>query len=332
MWKKRLMSLVITAVLVLASILIVGIHNSLVKGDPPVDPQFHYIVGSATYGDTTSADGAQVTVINERTSEVLYDVVESGGYEVDLFDLPSLFEDGDTITVQMKGTGSYSSWTGLNATIVDTAFVAQIVDVHLTELGGVTLIEVIPSSLIIEGETSFTISINVTPHKSIAGVQMELIFNPNLILVDSILEGDLFQDYSNYFNPGIIDNSNGSIKNVFNVILSPHNGVSTPGTFATIRLQSKNIEGTSPINLTNVMIGNPSALPVEYILINGSVSIIPYPPWDLNKDNRTNILDLILIAQHWGETGDSCWIPEDVNCDGTINILDMVLVGQHWTG
>jgi hypothetical protein len=55
-------------------------------------------------------------------------------------------------------------------------------------------------------------------------------------------------------------------------------------------------------------------------------------PWDVNTDNSVNILDLILIVQHWRETGSPCWIPIDVNCDGIINIFDMILVGQHWTG
>jgi len=105
---------------------------SLVDADPPELPQFHYIAGSATYGDTTPADGAQVTVINQRTSEVLYDLVESGEYKVDLLDLPSLFEEGDTITVDIKGTGSYSNWQGTNQTIVDTRYVSQIVNIHLT--------------------------------------------------------------------------------------------------------------------------------------------------------------------------------------------------------
>jgi hypothetical protein len=54
--------------------------------------------------------------------------------------------------------------------------------------------------------------------------------------------------------------------------------------------------------------------------------------WDVNMDERINILDVILIDQRWGETGVPCWIPEDVKCDGVINILDVILVGQHWTG
>ena len=53
---------------------------------------------------------------------------------------------------------------------------------------------------------------------------------------------------------------------------------------------------------------------------------------DVNGDGAVNVLDMVLIGQHWGETGTPGWIPEDVKEDGVINVLDMVLVGQHWTG
>lgn len=30
------------------------------------------------------------------------------------------------------------------------------------------------------------------------------------------------------------------------------------------------------------------------------------------------------------EAGHDCWITGDVNCDGEINVLDVIVVGQHW--
>jgi hypothetical protein len=134
-------------------------------------------------------------------------------------------------------------------------------------------INITPLSQTISKNTFFTIQVSVAPSETIAGVQMELLFNPALIMVDSISEGDLFQKYSNYFHPGIIDNTNGSIRNVFTVILSPGDGVSTPGTFVTIKFISKNTNGTSPLNLSNIMIGNPSALQVPARSTNGSVIV-----------------------------------------------------------
>jgi hypothetical protein len=53
---------------------------------------------------------------------------------------------------------------------------------------------------------------------------------------------------------------------------------------------------------------------------------------DANGDSVVNVLDMVLIGQHWGQIGSPGWIPEDVMKDGVINVLDMIIVGQHWTG
>jgi hypothetical protein len=53
---------------------------------------------------------------------------------------------------------------------------------------------------------------------------------------------------------------------------------------------------------------------------------------DVNDDGSVNVLDMIRVGQHWGETGSPGWIPEDAKPDGTINVLDMIVVGQDWTG
>jgi hypothetical protein len=57
-----------------------------------------------------------------------------------------------------------------------------------------------------------------------------------------------------------------------------------------------------------------------------------YEDWDVNGDAAANILDMILVGQHWDETGLTGWIREDTNEDGTISVLDMIVIGQNWTG
>ena len=54
--------------------------------------------------------------------------------------------------------------------------------------------------------------------------------------------------------------------------------------------------------------------------------------WDVNGDGAANVLDMVLVGQHWGETGLTGWIREDANEDGTVNVLDMIVIGQNWTG
>jgi hypothetical protein len=49
-------------------------------------------------------------------------------------------------------------------------------------------------------------------------------------------------------------------------------------------------------------------------------------PWDLNGDETVNILDLVILTNHWGED----WSTGDFNNDNTINILDVVILTNHW--
>ena len=56
-----------------------------------------------------------------------------------------------------------------------------------------------------------------------------------------------------------------------------------------------------------------------------------YEDWDVNGDIATNVLDMVLVGQHWSETGLTGWIREDTNEDGAVNVLDMIIIGQHWT-
>jgi hypothetical protein len=64
------------------------------------------------------------------------------------------------------------------------------------------------------------------------------------------------------------------------------------------------------------------ALSIAYVLLTG----------DVNGDGHVNALDLVLVGQHFGESGAPGWISEDVNVDGHIDVLDIILIFQNWTG
>jgi len=53
---------------------------------------------------------------------------------------------------------------------------------------------------------------------------------------------------------------------------------------------------------------------------------------DVNGDGKVNVLDIIVVTQHWNATGANGWITEDINENGTINVLDVIIIGQNWTG
>jgi hypothetical protein len=58
---------------------------------------------------------------------------------------------------------------------------------------------------------------------------------------------------------------------------------------------------------------------------------VVYSVGDVGRDGTVNVLDMIRVAQHFGETGAPGWIQEDVNNDGVIDVLDLIAIGQDFT-
>ena len=74
-------------------------------------------------------------------------------------------------------------------------------------------------------------------------------------------------------------------------------------------------------------------LGLSLILLTGSTAQDTKVLGDANGDDVVNILDLVLVASHLGESIDSTQVPNpDVNGDGTVNILDLVLVASVMGG
>ena len=138
-----------------------------------------------------------------------------------------------------------------------------------------TVVSVSPSTQnVAKGET-FTIDITIDPGVSIAGAQFDLSFNPSLVSANSVTEGILLKQggSSTYFSSGVIDNTAGTITGVAGAITTPGQTVSSPGVFATIQMTAKSVDGTSPLDLSNVIVGDINGNPVSITINEGSVTI-----------------------------------------------------------
>ena len=54
------------------------------------------------------------------------------------------------------------------------------------------------------------------------------------------------------------------------------------------------------------------------------------PNWIINKDEQCTVLDLTLISNRYGETGQNGWIREDIDNNGIVQVLDFILVNGHY--
>jgi PGF-pre-PGF domain-containing protein len=137
-----------------------------------------------------------------------------------------------------------------------------------------TIVSISPSSQQIDESQNFTINVYIEPDAPISGGQFNLLFDSSLVQVTGISEGNMLnQDgASTIFNPGTIDNSQGTILNVYGAILGKSN-VTSPGILANIDLVALNRSGTCTFEMSNVVISNSTGHSLPVIIINGDAAI-----------------------------------------------------------
>ena len=192
---------------------------------------------------------------------------------------------------------------------------------------GVTILVTTDSeiSLALEGSTFlddvFTVKINAENFSNLAGFQFNLEFNSDLLEPQEISEGPFLKQggYTFWLKPKI---EQGVIHDISANLL--RGGVDGAGELARISFKAIGY-GTSIVKLTNIKLTNSEAEPI-YISAPESFEVTIPSPYDLNKDGKVNIFDLVLVGNHFGESG-----PEgDINGDGIVNIFDLVIVGNNF--
>jgi len=136
-----------------------------------------------------------------------------------------------------------------------------------------------PSGKIINQGQTFNLNVSIDPlGAAISGAQLNLAYNKSILNVNSITEGNLFKQNgaNTFFNGGTINNANGTVENIFGVILGPYN-ISTSGTFISLNLTATGQPGSTGIDLSNIIISSPDGIAVPFDVINGSI-IVNSPP------------------------------------------------------
>jgi hypothetical protein len=144
-----------------------------------------------------------------------------------------------------------------------------------------------------------TVNIVMQPNNSIAGTQFNLSFNPAMVTVNSVSEGNLLKQdgAGTYFSPGQIDNNAGTIIGVAGAIVDPGKTIITPGTFAVVTLTAGSTVGTCLLTLSKVIAGDINALSMPVATVNGNIIIgnsVDQPPVLNSIGNKTVKAGLIL--------------------------------------
>jgi uncharacterized repeat protein (TIGR02543 family) len=137
-----------------------------------------------------------------------------------------------------------------------------------------TQVYVSPVSKTVSSGQTFTMTIACTPGQSIKSYECRVLFNPTLLIANSVSEGNIFNGYTTFFNAGTINNTAGTIIDIYGLIVGA-GSVSTPGSLVSISFTAKLASGTSTIGLSRVGVTNNTAY-VPIIVTNGTVILREY--------------------------------------------------------
>lgn len=160
---------------------------------------------------------------------------------------------------------------------------------------------VMPSGQTVAFGQDFTLNVSIDPKGTgIAGAQLNIAVNKSIIRIDNIMEGNLFKQggASTLFNGGIIDNTKGTVTNIYAAVIGPSK-VTTRGTFITINATAIGASGTSGFDLSNIVITDQLGASVLYGLTNGTINInspLALTPINNRTVNENQLLSIDIIA------------------------------------
>ena len=178
-------------------------------------------------------------------------------------------------------------------------------------------------------DDTFRLDVNAENVIDLAGWQFDITFDPTRLEAIQVNEGNFLKPNgeTTFFRKGVMNNRSGKITGLSSARLSEV-GVSGTGSLVSVTFKAK-AGGQTPLRLNNFQFGSATggiipAGPHEIVIsIEGQLA-----SGDVNRDGQVSILDMVLVARHFGKTG-SAHSEVDVNGDGVINILDLIIVAQH---
>jgi hypothetical protein len=139
-----------------------------------------------------------------------------------------------------------------------------------------TLVSVIPNNTVVGPAQFIELDIYCAPGQPVKSFEFKLQFDPSLLQANVVSEGNIFTGYSTFFNAGTIDNIQGTIIDIYGLIMGAGN-VSSPGILATINFTSDTGGGQGTVDLYDVGLTNETNY-VTISLDNGTITVDASPP------------------------------------------------------
>jgi hypothetical protein len=98
------------------------------------------------------------------------------------------------------------------------------------------------------------VEVYCSPKIPIKGYEFKVKYDPQILQAIQVHEGNVFSGFLTFYSPGIINNTDGTIINIYNVVIGSGN-VTLPGVLASITFQIIG-SGVSSITLYDVGITN----------------------------------------------------------------------------
>ena len=194
---------------------------------------------------------------------------------------------------------------------------------------------------LLELNSTFTFNIDALFVRNLTGWQCGISFDPNLLEAIEVAEGSFLSSDATqtFFNEGSIDNESGLITD-FNVLRLDGTGLNGSGPLLSIKFKAKKV-GKVNFTPSNCTLGDSDGMKLPSVVPNLEIEIVEElpaseediftgPKWDVNMDGNINILDLIIVTNHFGKPITENNQQADVNGDGVINILDLVAIANNF--
>ena len=179
------------------------------------------------------------------------------------------------------------------------------------------IVRISPSPIVSpDVENNLAVKINISGVQNVAGYQTTVHFNPTALRYVESENGTYLPTGSIFVLPVVNANQ------VTLAATSLSGESDGAGTLATLTFEVVAVK-PSQITLSDVMIMKQDLTSIPIIVKNGDVVVSSEEALDVNGDGIVDILDLTIVATHFGKIGEN---QTDVNGDSVVDIKDLLLV------